>query len=60
MIFQIENRNETSVDITEFRNKAKYNDDLKEFLNLILVNLEAKVNKKFGKRMKSYAQALEI
>ena len=55
LIFKIENRNEMSVNITEFRNKAKYNNDLKEFLTPRLLNPEAKVYKKFRKRMKFYA-----
>ena len=49
-----------SVNITEFRNKAKYNNNLKKFLAPTLANPEAKVYKKLGKRMKSYAQALGI
>ena len=40
--------------------KAKYNDDLKEFLQPILQKDNAIKTKKFGKKMKLYAQALGI
>ena len=39
---------------------SEYNDELREFLKLTLESKEAAKNKKYGKSMKTYAQALGI
>jgi len=60
VVFQKENSNETLVDVSQFQQKTKYNDKLKQFLQPILQQKEALKVKSFGKKMKSYAQALGI
>jgi len=39
---------------------SEYNDELREFLKLTLESKEAAKNKKYGKSMKTYTQALGI
>ena len=56
----MDNNNKTSVDLEQYEQEKKYNTNLKEFLAPRLISEEAKKVKKFGGRMKSYAQALGI
>ena len=60
VVFQSNIDNETSVDVKKFKTKKKYNDDLKEFLIPILNNQQAIKMKKYGKKVKLYAQALGL
>ena len=58
VIFKYPNENKTSVNKEEFSRNTKHNEDLKNFLQLILQQKGAEKVKKYGKKMKSYAQAL--
>ena len=60
VVFQSNIDNETSVDVEKFKTKKKYNDDIKEFLALILNNQQAIKIKKYRKKVKLYAQALGL
>ena len=59
-IFKQPNENKTSVDAEQCQASIKYDEDLKEFLKLILVSEDASEVKKFSRKMKTYAQSLGI
>ena len=60
IIFRTPTGNKTSVKEEEFNQNIKLNDDLKEFLSPVLQSKAATKVKKYGARVKSYAQALGI
>ena len=57
--FRNENDNKTSVNPDDFKNNTRYNESLKEFLSPILTKQEASKMKKYTKKTKTYAQALQ-
>jgi len=60
IIFKNQTENKTSVRVEEFTQNNKYNEDLKAFLTPVLQNKAATQVKKYGLKVKSYAQALGI
>ena len=60
VIFNYQSSNEISVNSQEFQTSMRYNEELKRFLTPVLQKQEVTKVKKFGKRMKSYAQVLGI
>ena len=50
----------TSVIAPSNEKKEKYDEDLKNFLTPKLTNIEATRTKKFGKKLKTYAEVLGI
>ena len=48
------------VDANEYQKNKEYNDDLREFLALVLQSEEAVKMKKYGKRVKSYVQVIGL
>ena len=60
VLFQQTREISTSVNVEQYQKKNSYDEDLKLFLQPILTQKEAPKVKRYGKRMKSYAQALGL
>ena len=60
LLFEIDNTNQTSVNTEKYEQKKQYNENFKKFIAPRLKSDEAMKIKKFGGKMKSYAQALGI
>jgi len=60
IIFKYQSENKTSVNAEDVGKKSKYSEDLKAFLSPVLTHKDAIKVKKYGKKVKTYAQALGI
>ena len=60
VLFKYQSENKTTVNAEDVSKRSQYSEDLKAFLSPVLEHKDATKVKKYGQRVKSYAQALGI
>ena len=58
--FKFESEHKTSIDVTKHQKDVEHNEDLREFLAPVLQSKEATQMKKYGRKIKTYAQAIGL